>query len=571
LNEFKINDVNLWWPNGSGEAYLYHFKLKINGDSKNWEKDFKIGFRDIELKRERDSIGESFTFYVNHEPIYMKGANYIPQDIFPSKVKEESYREILKLSKDAHINMLRVWGGGIYEKDEFYELCDEMGILVWQDFMFACSLYPGDPVFLNNVKQEATQQIKRIRDHASLALWCGNNEMNELWYNWGYQKSYGYSAEDSTKIWHDYLRVFDTLLPQLVQQYNPQTFYLESSPVIGWGHKESMLSGDSHYWGIWWGKQPFEMYEEKIPRFSSEFGFQSLPHLNTILSFTDSSQLDLFSEDMKAHQKSSIGNQTILDYLPLYYPEPKNFQELIYISQLLQAYGMDLAFQAQRIAKPRCMGTLYWQLNDCWPGLSWSSLDYYKQKKATHYIAKKDFATFLLKTEIEDKLLKTTIVSDSLKNVNAELISIILSFNGDTIQHFKQMITVEANHVLRLDLGQINTPKLNPAKTFIKTKLIIDDKTLAESVDFLVKPKDLELTNCQLQIDSIGKNLFRVYSSPATFQYSIYLSTKEFGNFQPNFFHLLPEKSVIIKFIPNDKAKTIDIENINMHSLNNIY
>lgn len=565
---FILPNPKLWWPNGSGDAYLYHFKLKCTSENSTWEKEFQLGFRTIELERKPDSIGESFTFLVNGIPIYIKGANYIPQDAFPSRVQIEDYQQTLQMAKEANMNMLRVWGGGIYENDEFYELCDEMGILVWQDFMFACSLYPGDSAFIKNVKEEAIFQIKRLRDHPSLALWCGNNEMNELWNNWGYQKKYGYSTADSAEVWQDYLSLFDELLPRLVKQLDAKTFYLESTPVIGWGHEESMNRGDSHYWGIWWGKQPFEKYEEKIPRFSSEFGFQSLPHLNTILSFTRESQLNLFSDDMKAHQKSSIGNQTILDYLPLYYPQPNDFKELIYVSQLLQAYGMDLAFKAQRMVKPRCMGTLFWQLNDCWPGLSWSSLDYYKQKKATHYMAEKDFATFLVQSEIKDKKMIIKIVSDSLQNISGNIETAIISFSGDTIKILNNEVMIPANQVNEIQMGSINPWQFNPAKAFIYTKLSIEKRILAENIDFFGKPKDLQFPKADLMIEEIGENEFLVSSTPSVFNYSVYLSTSEFGNFEPNFFHLLPSEKKVVNFVPNDTEKIISKNDIEMISLN---
>ena len=569
-DELDIKNPKLWWPNGSGDAHLYRYKLRITSQNQEWEKDFNIGFKTIELQRKKDSIGESFSFIINGEPIYMKGANYIPQDVFPSRIVEQDYQKILAQCRSANMNMLRVWGGGVYEKDEFYEICDKLGILVWQDFMFACSLYPGDSAFLNNIEQEATFQIKRLRDHASLALWCGNNEINELWHNWGYQKAYSYSKADSTETWHNYLAIFDTLLPELVQQNSAQIPYLESSPVIGWGHKESITSGDSHYWGVWWGKQAFEKYEEKIPRFSSEFGFQSLPHLNTILSFTDSSQLSLFSEDMKAHQKSSIGNQTILEYLPNYYPKPSNFKELIYVSQLLQAYGMGLAFQAQRFSKPYCMGTLYWQLNDCWPGLSWSSIDYYGQKKATHYLAKKDFSNFMIKSKLENKGLHVSIVSDSLQDILAKLSIAMVSFEGDTIQLSNTDVLLKANQVKTIYVSEYDYLEFNPAQTFIYSKLSKNSQVLAESIDFLNKPKDLDLPSSGIKIDSLGANKFLVYSSLDNFNYSVYLSTSIFGNFEPNFFHLLPSDSIKVEFVPRKKGRVILVDEIEVISLNSI-
>jgi len=567
---FSIQHHLLWWPNGSGDAHLYHFNLKISLPQQKWKKDFTLGFRTVELQRKKDSIGETFTFLVNGQALYIKGANYIPQDLFPSRVKKEDDRQTLKMVQDAHMNMLRVWGGGIYEQDEFYNMCDEMGILIWQDFMFACSLYPADTAFLSNIKNEATFQIQRLRDHPSLALWCGNNEINELWHNWGYQKAYGYSSQDSTKLWHDYLNIFDTLLPQLVQRYHTQTSYLESSPVFGWGHQESMKSGDSHYWGIWWGKQPFETYQQKIPRFSSEFGFQSLPHLNTILSFTDSSQLDLFSVDMKAHQKSSIGNQTIMDYLPKYFPNPKNFDELIYVSQLLQAYGMDMAFRAQKLAKPRCMGTLYWQLDDCWPGLSWSSIDYYHQKKATQYVARQDFSNFLIQSEVANDVLTVTLSSDSLKTIQADVEILLVSFSGDTLKKITQAVELKATKVQQIKLTNIHKRLFHPGETFIYSKLTSQDKLLAEHYDFFGKPKDLQLPKSQIHINQIADNQFIITSNPAVFNYAVYLSCQAFGNFEPNFFHLAAGDSILVHFQPMIKGTYLSAKDIKALSLNNV-
>jgi len=271
---------------------------------------------------------------------------------------------------------------------------------------------------------------------------------------------------------------------------------------------------------------------------------------------------------MKAHQKSSIGNQTITDYLPQYYPEPTNFKEMVYISQLLQAYGMDVAFRAQRMAKPRCMGTLYWQLNDCWPVLSWSSIDYNHQKKATHYIAQQDFATFMIQTELKNDCLISTIVSDSLKDINAQLEVYLLSFRGDTIKRVSQEIHLPANQVTDIDLSKLRIRQFHPGKTFIYSRLIAQGKSLAKQVNFFGKPKDLQLPPSDLIINEISENQFEISSSPSVFHYSVALSTSEFGNFEPNFFHLMPGKKVIVDFIPNDKNKTIRSHDIEMISLN---
>jgi beta-mannosidase len=240
-----------------------------------------MGLRTLELIQEKDSIGKSFYFKLNGKPVFMKGANYIPQDNFVSRTTQKDYKKMIQLTKDANMNMLRVWGGGVYADDGFYKECDRNGILVWQDFMFACAMYPGDSAFVENVKQEITQQVKRLRNHPCITLWCGNNEIDEGWHNWGWQKQFKYTKKDSAKIWNDYQHIFHTIIPEVIKTNNPEITYWPSSPMIGWGHKESLQQGDSHYWGVWWGNEPFETYNKKVGRFMSEYGFRGC--LTTIL------------------------------------------------------------------------------------------------------------------------------------------------------------------------------------------------------------------------------------------------------------------------------------------------
>jgi beta-mannosidase len=279
---YSIRNPKLWNSNGLGEANLYGYdvNLRYNGLAINHYG--TIGLRTLELIQEKDSVGQSFYFKLNGKPVFMKGANYIPQDNFVSRTTKLDYKKIIQMAKEANMNMLRVWGGGVYPNDEFYKECDRNGILVWQDFMFACAMYPGDSAYVENVKQEITEQIKRLRSHPSLALWCGNNEVDEGWQNWGWQKQYKYSKKDSAKIWNDYDNLFHNVIPQIVKEQNPSVYYWPSSPSIGWGHKESLQQGDSHYWGVWWGNEPFETYTKKVGRFMSEYGFQAMPDIQYI-------------------------------------------------------------------------------------------------------------------------------------------------------------------------------------------------------------------------------------------------------------------------------------------------
>ncbi len=286
---YQIKKPKCWWSNGLGEAYLYSFSISLSKKSRVLDKkELNIGLRTIELVREKDNVGKSFYFKLNGIPVFMKGANYIPPDSFLPRAKDSVYKSIVKNAVDANMNMLRVWGGGVYADDVFYNECDKNGILVWQDFMFACAMYPGDDHFINNVKNEVIDNVNRLQNHPSIALWCGNNENDEGWHNWGWQKQYKYSVTDSIKIWNDYKKLFHEVIPQTLDSLlsKEKNIYWSSSPSIGWGKKESLLSGDSHYWGVWWGMEPFEIYKQKIGRFMSEYGFQGMPNLETFISFS---------------------------------------------------------------------------------------------------------------------------------------------------------------------------------------------------------------------------------------------------------------------------------------------
>ncbi len=303
----KIANPKLWWPNGYGEQHRYLITVKLFDENKFIDEiSLETGLRKVELVQETDTIGSSFYFKINGVPVFTKGANYVPQDNFLPRLTEVDYKNLILNAKKSNMNMLRVWGGGIYENDIFYELCDEYGIMVWQDFMFACNLYPADSQFVANVKNEAIDNIRRIRNHPSLVLWCGNNEIDEAWHNWGWQNQFNYSPDDSAEIWNNYFYLFEELLPGLVKKYNAEIPYWPSSPSTGWGRNEAYTKGDVHYWGVWWGGEPFEKYEEKVGRFMSEYGFQGMPDLKSIESFTDSSDRNLGSGVMEMHQKHPI-------------------------------------------------------------------------------------------------------------------------------------------------------------------------------------------------------------------------------------------------------------------------
>lgn len=390
---FQIENPELWWCNGYGEAKLYKQNVELTQfDQIIDSKEIIFGVRTIELVNEPDRIGSSFYFKLNGKPIFMQGSNYIPQDMFLPRVKDEQYKKLIDDVKQANMNMLRVWGGGIYENDLFYDLCDQNGILVWQDFMFAGSLYPDDAEFKENVKQEVIQNIKRLRGHPSILLWCGNNEIEVAWNNWDWQKQYGYSTEDSVQIWDNYISIFHQLIPEQIAIFDPLRDYTPTSPLSNWGSAENFNHGSMHYWGVWHGREPFENFESNVGRFMVEYGFQSFPEMSSLKQVMSDSSLNLNSSVMKNRQKSYIGNGLISDHISQYFDEPGTFEEFVLLSQQTQAKGMQMAIKAHKSKQPHCMGTLFWQLNDCWPGPSWSVIDYYGKHKLAYDVVKKEYS-----------------------------------------------------------------------------------------------------------------------------------------------------------------------------------
>lgn len=488
----KIPNPPLWNCNLQGKPNLFQCLFQTIENNHQVEMmSTTFGLRTIELVKDKDSIGESFYFKINGHPTFMKGANFIPPDNFMSKQKQ-TYYDIIQKAKDANINMLRVWGGGLYLDDEFYDLCDQNGILVWQDFMFACAMYPGDTLFLNNVKQEAEQQVKRLRHHPCLALWCGNNEVDEGWHNWGWQKQYNYSKTDSAKIWNEYQKLFHTILTDAVKTYDAKTAYVSSSPMIGWGKKESLLRGDSHYWGVWWGMEPFDVYEKKVGRFMSEYGFQGMPSYFTLKHYGDS--LDLNSTYIKAHQKHPTGYQTVQTYMERDYIIPKDFFKHVYTSQLLQRDGMQIAIEAHRRNKPYCMGTLYWQWNDCWPVTSWSAIDYDHHPKALYYATKRLYANFYISVTKVNEQYQVYVISDSLKNINATLEIKLKNTKGETLLTKTKLIIVKENSSEVFEhFSEDELKSFNKNEIYLSCNLMMKEKTIAYKNYFFVKPKELTL------------------------------------------------------------------------------
>jgi len=398
-----IPDPELWWPNGYGGQPLYQVEVAL--DCIEFSKDepldrhnYQIGLRTLELSQKEDQWGRSFEFVVNGVPILCKGSNWIPADSFPTRISERYLEMLFRSAAETHQNMLRVWGGGFYEDERFYDLCDRFGILVWQEFIFSCSIYPlDDPDFVENVRLEAVENIRRLRHRASLALWCGNNEMEWGWVDW----SWNHTELQDLKVAYD--QFFHHTLPEWCQGEDPDHSYWPSSPSSDtpFIDPNGQQQGDAHYWDVWHGRKPFTAYRDQYPRFMSEFGFQALPPLETIRTYAEESDWNMTSYIMEQHQKNASGNSLMVGQMLDTFRLPKDFSSLVYLSMALQAEGIRYGVEHWRRHPDRVTGILYWQLNDCWPVASWSSLDYFGRWKALHYAARRFFAPLLL--SIEDK------------------------------------------------------------------------------------------------------------------------------------------------------------------------
>jgi beta-mannosidase len=563
----SIPRPKLWWCNNMGKrrSSLYYAGFKISKADTNIAQDgIFFGIRTIELVQENDSAGSSFYFKLNGVPVFMKGANYIPQHNFLPAVAKEDYRKILTMARDANMNMLRVWGGGVYADEEFYKDCDKAGILVWQDFAFACAMYPGNTEFFDNVKKEAAEQVKRLRNHPCVALWCGNNEIDEGWHNWEWQKQYAYSKTDSANIWLDYKKLFHVALRSIVKQNDLTTPYWPSSPSIGWGHKESLQQGDSHYWGVWWGNEPFKAYEEKVGRFMSEYGFQGMPSFQTFKTFCDSADLNLNSEAMKNHQKYKSGFKTITEYMQREFKVPDDLEKFIYVSQLLQAQGMKTAIEAHRRAKPYCMGTLFWQLNDCWPATSWSAIDFYNTPKAIYYELGNLYDDVLISVKKSGNDYKIYIINDKFKQIYGRLTISIYDFSGKELFIKKQDTKVFANtsqvyfSVLEKELVPLEKEKIYLRCQFVSSDQTISKKTLY----YFTSPKNLKLPIAKPNlVYNASANSIKIKSQSLI--KNIYLDNNASGK---NYLDLEPGEELEIKL----KTPIKSVAEIKFMSLNDI-
>lgn len=548
--ECVITDPMLWQVRGYGKQYLYMIKVMLfNGDEPVDMQEFNVGLRQISVLRTPDNDGtdgEEFTFCVNGIKIFAMGANYIPEDQILSRCSAERTRKLLKSCAAANYNMIRVWGGGIYPDDYFFDMCDKLGILVWQDFAFACAVYNADIDFCTNIKEEFIDNVKRIRNHASLAMWCGNNEIESLIQYW--------CKPVTEEQKEGYLRIFEKLIPNVLKHYDPQTFYWPSSPSSGGGYNDSSAShkGDTHYWDVWHGLKPFTEFRKFKFRFCSEYGFESVPCMKTVRSFAEKKDWNLCSPVMEAHQKCEGGNEKLLYYLAQMVHYPYSFENLAYATQLVQADAIRINVEHMRRNRGRCMGSLYWQVNDSNPVISWSSIDYFGRWKALHYYAKKFYAPVLCSIDDSDKKkLVINVSSEKTEPFKGEVRWRVRKNTSEIIAQGSKEITVPA-------LSAVDVLTLTPDMTKLKEKMcrnhyieyaLVQNNTVASSGTLLlVLPKkfDFLAPEIDVKIDPMGEK-YRFEFSSKNFAKGVYLDFDEYDcSFGDNWFDLHGQKHSVL-------------------------
>lgn len=554
-----VENPRLWWPNGYGEQPLYDVVITLT-DSEGevvQEERRTIGLRTLTVSREHDEWGREFAFQVNGVKIFAMGANYIPEDCVYSRITRERQDYLLECAKRAHYNCVRVWGGGYYPSDTFYELCDEKGLIVWQDLMFACNVYDATDAFIENCRLEAEDNVKRLRHHASLGLLCGNNEIESGWVQWPQFQ------EETMNLRADYIKLFEYVIPEVVKKNAPDTFFWPSSPSSGgcFADPDDENNGDAHYWDVWHGQKPFTDYRKYFFRFCSEFGFQSFPCLKTVKTFTEPEDRNIFSRVMESHQKNDAANGKILYYMSENFRYPADFADLLYVSQVLQGMAIQYGVEHWRRNRGRCMGTLYWQLNDNWPVASWASVDYFGRWKALQYMACRFYAPEA-SSMIRDKNKIVLFVENEtssqvkwhgeicLKNMDCEVIAAI-SAEGKTEAFLSEK-------VLELDFGQYLTDDYGSWEetVFAEGKVTFEDGTEARNVEVLLPYKHLSLKKPSISVETEeAEDSFVLRLTSDVFAPFVELDFDDVDViFSDNFFHLTG-KTYEVKILKKDICK----------------
>jgi beta-mannosidase len=548
----EIRQPKLWYPAGYGGQPLYEFTAQVGvGGQPVESRKVKAGLRSIVLDRHLDKWGRSFQLIVNGIPVFAKGADVIPFDSFPNRVTTADYRRILQSARDANMNAIRHWGGGYYETDEFYSICDELGIMVWQDFMFGNDWQPGTYDFKLNIEAEADDQVRRLRNHPSIVVWSGNNETESAF---GWKGRPDFPADVRLQMWQDYLTEFSGILPRVVARLDSETPYWPSSPSSDYeALSDHFQSGDAHIWDVWHGRVPFSTYETHHARFVTEYGFQSFLEMKTIEAFTlPEDRTGIFTPVMLEHQKNNEGNSIIHDYLLKDYSEPKDFASFLYVSQVLQAEGIKIGAEHFRRSRPETMGSIFWQLNDCWPVASWSSIDYYGRWKALQYYARRFYAPILVSPHVEDGALKVYIVSDKTKATQATLRVRLMDFDGKVLledSHAVEVTPLDSHVYLDWPLKKLtDSGAADTSRVFVVAELTANGEQISRNLVYLAPTKEIHLKPAPLTIETTGANgTYKVRITSRVLARSVYLA---FGDFDvkvsDNYFDLLPGETAEI-------------------------
>ncbi len=556
--EVEIKNPQLWWPNGYGEHPLYKVVAQCLADGKIVDvNEKKIGLRTLYISREKDEWGEEFCYKINGVKIFAMGADYIPEDNILSRLNRERTEKLLKDCIFANFNSIRVWGGGFYPHDYFFELCDELGLIVFLDLMFACSAYPSDKAFYENVKAEVIDNVRRFRHHACIAVISGNNEIEEQaaipdWWK-----------KDEKKA---YLQLFEKVIPQIIKQECPEISFVSSSPSAYGKFKDptSEKAGDCHYWQVWHGNRPFAEYRTHFFRFLSEFGFQSFPAMKTIEEFTLPEDRNPFSLVMELHQRNAAANGKILNYLSQTYLYPTSMDRLVYASQLLQAEAIKYGVEHLRRNRGRCMGTLYWQLNDCWPVASWASVDSNGRYKALHYQAKRFYepihiscaetGEYSVRKDITqercvDYETKAHIFvnNDTMQDVEGVVSWKLCDNVGNVLQSGSETLAVKA--LSYASLAEMDFHKTDVRRNYLSFAFTVDGKVVSSGIVLFTKPKHYYFVNPNIQVEVRGDEL--VVTADAMAQYVYINNQNEDLVLSDNFFDM-DRGQKIVKIISGD-------------------
>lgn len=547
--DFVIENPKLWWPNDYGDQPLYIVRTTLlDEDGTSLESiTRRIGLRTLTISQEKDEWGNEFAFCVNGVKIFTRGGNYIPDDCLYTRITEKKLDYILESCRRAHFNCVRVWGGGYYPSDAFYDLCDEKGLIVWQDLMYACNVYDVTDAFAENCRQETYDNVRRLRHHASLGLWCGNNEIESAWDHWGdFQKETPYLRAD-------YIRLFEEVLPKAVQEADGETFYWHSSPSSGgcFDNPDDANRGDTHYWDVWHGQKPFTDYRKYFFRFCSEFGFQSFPCSKTVNSFTLEDDRNIFSRVMESHQKNDAANGKMLYYLSENLRYPKDLTHLLYASQVLQGMAIKYGVDHWRRNRGRCMGTLYWQINDNWPAPSWSSIDYFGRWKALHYMAQKFYAPHAVSMTLEDHRCHVYFSNESFETTEYSLTLSIRDLSGNVLETYETKGNSPAFSAIETAVVDICSWEDQKDDVFLEAVIHTKDQKVLKDVETLVPYKYLNLKNPVISTEAEETNdAFILHISSDCFAPFVALDFDDADViFSDNFFHLTDKtvQDIIVK------------------------